>query len=68
MVGGSLMSNLKISHGLGLFKIAICWKCSKKIDQPYDKVGHEVLRTMGHGRSGGGTTVGPTLENRLSWS
>ena len=36
--------------------------------RPYAKVGHDVLKTMGYGRSGGGHSGGSKLENRLMFT
>ena len=37
-----------------------------KIDHPYAKVGHDVLKAIGYGKSGGGSSGGNNkLENRL---
>ena len=37
-----------------------------KIDHPYARVGHDVLKAVGYGKSGGGSSGGNNkLENRL---
>jgi CRISPR-associated protein Csh2 len=47
-------------------KKAILKNILGKIDHPYAKVGHDVLRTMGYGKSGGGASGGSGLASRLT--
>ena len=66
MIGGSLMSNLKSAMGWISSKLPGVRNILAKIDHPYAKVGHDVLRTMGYGRSGGGASGGVGLASRLT--
>ena len=66
MIGGSLMSNLKSAMGWISSKLPGVRNILGKIDHPYAKVGHDVLRTMGYGKSGGGASGGGGLASRLT--
>ena len=58
MIGGSLMSNLKSAMGWVSSKLPFIKNVLGKVNHPYAKVGHDVLQSMGYGRSGGGASGG----------
>ena len=62
MIGGGFLNSLKSAMGWISSKLPAVRQALGHIDHPYAKVGHEVLKTMGYGRSGGGAK----LENRLA--
>ena len=64
MIGGSLLSNLKSAMSWISSKLPFVKNILGKIDHPYARAGHDVLKAVGYGRSGGGTTGGG-LQNRL---
>ena len=64
MVGGSMLANLKSSMAWLSSKLPFVKNALGKINHPYAKVGHDVLQTMGYGRSGGGASGG--LASRLT--
>ena len=66
MVGGSMLNNLKSAMGWISSKLPFVRNVLGKIDHPYAKVGHDVLKAVGYGKSGGGASGGNNkLENRL---
>jgi hypothetical protein len=66
MIGGSLLNNLKSSMAWISSKLPFVKNVLGKIDHPYARAGHDVLKAVGYGRSGGGSTGGNNkLENRL---
>ena len=62
MIGGGFLNSLKSAMGWISSKLPHVRNALGKIDHPYAKVGHEVLKTMGYGRSGGANK----LENRTA--
>ena len=55
----------KICYGVDKLKTTFFVKNElNKIDHPYARVGHDVLNTLGYGKSGAGTS-GASLQNRL---
>ena len=62
MIGGGFLNSLKSAMGWISSKLPHVRNALGKIDHPYAKVGHEVLKTMGYGRSGGANK----LENRIA--
>jgi len=65
MVGGSFLNNLKSAMSWISSKLPMVRSALAKIDHPYARVGHDVLKAVGYGKSGGGTSGGNKLENRL---
>jgi hypothetical protein len=66
MIGGSLLNNLKSSMAWISSKLPFVKNVLGKIDHPFAKVGHDVLKAVGYGKSGGGSSGGNNkLENRL---
>ena len=66
MIGGSVLSNLKSAMGWISSKLPFVKNVLGKIDHPYARVGHDVLKAVGYGKSGGGSSGGINkLENRL---
>ena len=67
MIGGFILSNLKSAMGWISSKLPFARSVLGKIDHPAARVGHEVLKAVGYGKSGGGSSGGNNkLENRLS--
>lgn len=64
MIGGSFHSALKSAMGWISSKLPFVKNVLGKIDHPYAKVGHDVLKAVGYGKSGGGASGG-NLQNRL---
>ena len=64
MIGGSLMNNLKSAMSWVSSKLPFVKNTLGKINHPYAKVGHDVLQSIGYGRSGGGASGG--LASRLT--
>ena len=62
-----MLSNLKSAPGWISSKLPFVKNVLSKIDHPMAKTGHDVLKAVGYGRSGGGTSGGShgKLENRL---
>ena len=67
MIGGGFLDNLKSGMKWIHSKLPAVREALGHIQgvHPYAKVGHDVLKTMGYGRSGGGHSGGSKLENRL---
>ena len=61
MIGGGFLNSLKSAIGWASSKLPHARNALGKIDHPYAKIGHDVLKTMGYGKPGGAST----LENRL---
>ena len=64
MIGGSFLNNLKSAMGWISSKLPFVKNVLGAIDHPVAKVGHEALKSLGYGKSGGGSSGGE-LENRL---
>ena len=62
MIGGGFLNSLKSAMGWISSKLPHVRSALGKIDHPYARVGHDVLKTMGYGRSGGASK----LENRIA--
>ena len=62
MIGGGLLNSLKSAMGCISSKLPHVRNALGKSDHPYANFGHEMLKTMGYGRSGGASK----LENRLT--
>ena len=65
MVGGFLLSNLRSAMGWTSSKLRFVKNVLGMAGHPYARVGHDVLSTLGHGKSGAGTSGG-SLQNRLT--
>jgi hypothetical protein len=64
MIGGSLLSNLRSAMGWISSKLPFVKNALNKIDHPYARLGHDVLNTLGYGKSGAGSSDA-SLQNRL---
>ena len=66
MVGGSVLNNLKSAMGWISSKLPVVRSVLGKKDHPVARVGHDVLKAVGYGKSGGGSSGGNNkLENSL---
>ena len=65
LIGGSFHSGLKSARSWISSKLPFVRSVLGKIDHLVARAGHEVLKAVGYGRSGGGTSGGNKLENRL---
>ena len=66
MIGGSISNKLKIAMGWISSKLPCVRNVLGKIGRPHARVGHDVLKAVGYGKSGGGSSCGSNiLENRL---
>ncbi len=65
LIGGGLHSSLKSAMSWISSKLPFVRSVLGKIDHPVARAGHEVLKAVGYGRSGGGTSGGNRLEHRL---
>ena len=61
MIGSGFLSSLKSAMGWISSKLPAVRHALGHIDHPYAKVGHDVLKTMGYGKSGGASK----LEHKL---
>ena len=66
MIGGGFLNSLKSAMGWSSSKLPAVRNALGHIDHLYAKAGHDALKTMGYGRSGGGASGGGKLENRLT--
>ncbi len=66
LIGGSFHSGLKYAMSWINSKLPFVRNVLGKIDHPIAKAGHDVLKAVGYGRSGGGASGGNRLENRLT--